>query len=37
MTAKELVEQFFIRGYVEQDYEFVLRSFSENYVDYNPA
>lgn len=37
MTPKELVTRFFQAGYTEKDYDFVLQSMADDYVDHSPA
>lgn len=37
MSDKELVTRFFIEGYQNKNYDFVLKCLSENYIDHSPA
>lgn len=37
MTNKEIVKGFFQKAYEEQDYDFVMEYFSEDYLDHSPA
>lgn len=37
MTDKELVEQFFIEGYVNKNYDFIMKYVAEDYIDHSPA
>lgn len=37
MTDKELVSQFFTEGYVNKNYDFIMKYVSENYIDHSPA
>lgn len=37
MTDKELVTGFFIEGYVNQNYDFIMDHVSESYIDHSPA
>ena len=37
MTNKELVSRFFKEGYEKQNYDFVMDSLSDDYVDHSPA
>lgn len=37
MTNKEIVKGFFKKAYEEQDYDFVMEYFSEDYLDHSPA
>ena len=37
MSDKELVAKFFIEGYVNKNYDFILEYLSEKYVDHSPA
>ena len=37
MTNKELVSRFFKEGYEKQNYDFVMASLSDDYVDHSPA
>ncbi len=37
MTPKELVTRFFIEGYVNRNYDFVMACMSEDYMDHSPA
>lgn len=37
MTEKEIVTRFFIEGYENKNYDFVMEYVSENYIDYSPA
>lgn len=37
MTPKELVTRFFEAGYTEKDYDFVLQSMADDYLDHSPA
>ena len=37
MTNKELVSRFFKEGYEKQNYDFVMGSLSDDYVDHSPA
>ena len=37
MNDKELVIQFFMEGYQNKNYGFVLQCLSENYIDHSPA
>lgn len=37
MAPKELVTRFFIEGYVNRNYDFVMECMSEDYIDHSPA
>lgn len=37
MSDKELVVQFFKEGYVNKNYDFIMKCVSENYIDRSPA
>jgi len=37
MSDKELVTQFFIEGYQNKNYGFILKCLSEDYIDHSPA
>lgn len=37
MSDKELVVQFFKEGYVNKNYDFIMKCVSENYIDHSPA
>lgn len=37
MTPKELVTRFFIEGYTNKNYDFVLSCMAEDYIDHSPA
>lgn len=37
MNEKELVVQFFMEGYQNRNYDFILKCLSENYIDHSPA
>lgn len=37
MSDKELVVQFFMEGYVNKNYDFILECLSEKYIDHSPA
>lgn len=37
MTDKELVEQFFMEGYVNKNYDFIMNYVAEDYIDHSPA
>ena len=37
MTKKELVEKYFIEGYQNKNYDYVLNLMSDNYFDHSPA
>ena len=37
MTEKELVYQFFKKGYEKKDYDYIMECVSEDYVDHSPA
>lgn len=37
MNDKELVIQFFMEGYQNKNYGFILQCLSENYIDHSPA
>lgn len=37
MSDKELVAQFFVEGYQNKNYDFVLKCLSPNYIDHSPA
>ena len=37
MTNKEIVEKFFIDGYQNNNYDFVLSVMADNYFDHSPA
>lgn len=37
MAPKELVTRFFIEGYVNRNYDFVMECMSEGYIDHSPA
>lgn len=37
MTEKEIVSGFFQEGYVNKNYDFVLRYMAEDYIDHSPA
>ena len=37
MAPKELVTRFFIEGYVNWNYDFVMECMSEDYIDHSPA
>lgn len=37
MTEKEIVTQFFVKGYVEKDYDFIMGIVDEDYIDHSPA
>lgn len=37
MNDKELVVQFFMEGYQNKNYDFILKCLSENYIDHSPA
>lgn len=37
MSDKELVIQFFMEGYQNKNYGFILQCLSENYIDHSPA
>lgn len=37
MPPKELVTRFFIEGYVNRNYDFVMACMSEDYMDHSPA
>lgn len=37
MSDKELVVQFFMEGYQNKNYDFVLQCLSENYIDHSSA
>lgn len=37
MDNKELVTQFFMEGYQNKNYDFILNCLSENYIDHSPA
>ncbi|ULQ60370.1 ester cyclase [Brucepastera parasyntrophica] len=37
MTNKDLVRNFFIEGYQNKNYDFVLASVSDAYIDHSPA
>ena len=37
MSDKELVAQFFIEGYQNKNYDFILNCLSDHYIDHSPA
>lgn len=37
MSDKELVARFFMEGYQNRNYDFILECLSENYIDHSPA
>lgn len=37
MDEKELVTRFFIEGYTNKNYDFVMKYFAEDYFDHSPA
>lgn len=37
MSDKELVTQFFMEGYQNKNYDFILKCLSEDYIDHSPA
>lgn len=37
MSDKELVTQFFMEGYQNKNYNFILKCLSEDYIDHSPA
>lgn len=37
MSDKELVARFFMEGYQNRNYDFILEYLSENYIDHSPA
>lgn len=37
MSEKELVIQFFMEGYQNKNYDFILKYVSEDYIDHSPA
>ena len=37
MNNKELVTNFFIEGYVKQNYDFIMQHVSKDYIDHSPA
>ena len=37
MTDKEIVSNFFIEGYVNKHYDFIMEYVSESYIDHSPA
>lgn len=37
MAPKELVTRFFIEGYINRNYDFVMECMSEDYIDHSPA
>ena len=37
MNDKELVVRFFMEGYQNKNYDFILKCLSENYIDHSPA
>lgn len=37
MSDKELVARFFVEGYQNRNYDFILKCLSENYIDHSPA
>lgn len=37
MTDKEIVTKFFIEGYVNKNYDFIMKYVSEDYIDHSPA
>lgn len=37
MSDKELVVRFFMEGYQNKNYDFILECLSENYIDHSPA
>lgn len=37
MSDKELVIRFFMEGYQNRNYDFILQCLSENYIDHSPA
>lgn len=37
MSEKELVIQFFMEGYQNKNYDFILKYLSEDYIDHSPA
>lgn len=37
MSDKELVTQFFMEGYQNKNYGFILKCLSEDYIDHSPA
>ena len=37
MSDKELVIRFFMEGYQNKNYDFILKCLSENYIDHSPA
>ena len=37
MSNKELVVRFFMEGYQNKNYDFILKCLSENYIDHSPA
>lgn len=37
MNDKELVARFFMEGYQNKNYDFILKCLSENYIDHSPA
>ncbi len=37
MTNKELVERFFIEGYVRHNYDFLMEYMAEDYLDHSPC
>ncbi len=37
MSAKEIVSRFFIEGYTNKNYDFIMECVAENYIDNSPA
>ena len=37
MTPKELVVRFFLEGYANQNYDFIMDCVAEDYIDHSPA
>ena len=37
MSDKDLVVRFFMEGYVNKNYDFILAHVAENYIDHSPA
>ncbi|MDO4331479.1 MAG: ester cyclase [Eubacteriales bacterium] len=37
MSDKELVIHFFVEGYINKNYDFVLKYLSDDYIDHSPA
>lgn len=37
MSDKELVARFFVEGYQNRNYDFILKCLSKNYIDHSPA